>query len=96
MPRIRIIVEGDDGQPLGQLSEHIFALDSACENLDQIEASVEQFKQVALPTVEADLLQSAQQQKVEQEKKDAIAAATADAPSSSKRSTDSSRSKSND
>src|SRR5882757_9360158 len=84
MPRIRIIVEGDDGQPIGQLSEHVFALNSACENLDQIEASVEEFKQVALPTVEADLLQSAQQQKVEQEKKDTTVAATADAQSSSK------------
>jgi len=96
MPRIRIIVESDDGQPIGQRSEHLFALDSACENLDQIEASVEQFKQVALPTVEAELLQSIQQQKVEQEKKDAIAAATADAPSSSRRSTGSSRSNSSD
>lgn len=70
MPRIRIIVEDDDGQPLGSSVEQVYTLDSACQNLDQIESSVEMFRMAALPNLEAQLLHAAQHEQVEQEKKD--------------------------
>ncbi|MEO7717610.1 MAG: hypothetical protein ABIY70_15535 [Capsulimonas sp.] len=81
MPRIRVIVEDDDGQPLGSSPEQVYLLDSVCQNLDQIEASVETFRIAALPALEAKLIHAAQHEQVEQEKKDTQYAATEQPPS---------------
>lgn len=70
MPRVRILLESDDGQPLGSLSEQVYPLNSSCSNLPQIEASVEAFKKAALPCLEAQLLNVAQRDALEREKKD--------------------------
>ncbi len=75
MPRIRIIVEDDHGQPLGPSPEHLYLLDSDCQSLDQIEASVETFRIAALPDLEAHLMHAAQCEQVKQKKKDTAFAA---------------------
>jgi hypothetical protein len=61
MPRIRLILEDDQGVPLSENAEQIYALESDCDTLRQIEMAVEQFKNAALPQVEQTLLEQAQQ-----------------------------------
>ena len=67
MPKIRLIVEQDDGQQ----SEQTYQLSGDLEHLDGIDEAVEQFKNVALPQVEQQLLSQAQARAVAQEKKTA-------------------------
>jgi len=55
----------------GHQTEHIFDLIGDLESLDGIDEAVEQFKNVALPQVEQELLSQAQARALEQEKKTA-------------------------
>ena len=69
MPRIRLILEDDNGQPLPTNAPQIYALDGQCDTLNQIEAAVEKFKNAALPQLEQTLLAQAQHRFVGEEKK---------------------------
>ena len=69
MPRIRLILEDDNGQPLAENAEQVYALENDCDTLNQIEAAVETFKNTALPTVEQTLLTQAQQRFADAKKK---------------------------
>lgn len=68
MPRVRVILEDDNGNPLPD-TEQIYVLDSACDTLNQIEASIETFRKSALPALEQSLLSEAQERYVTTEKK---------------------------
>ena len=59
MPRIRIILEDDQGNPL-PTARQTYRLEGECDTLDEIERAVEGFKQQALPEVERSLLAEAQ------------------------------------
>lgn len=72
MPRVRIVVEDDNGNPLPE-TEQVYSLENTCETLNQIEAAVETFRKQALPTLEQWLLTQAQERFVTQEKKTAPA-----------------------
>ena len=56
MPRIRLVVEDDQGQPLVPASEQVYVLEGDCDTLDDIDDAVEKFKNTALPQVEKLLL----------------------------------------
>lgn len=71
MPRVRVVIEDDNGNPLPQ-TEQIYVLDSDCDTLNQIEASVETFRKSALPALEASLLAEAQERYITAEKKKVI------------------------
>ena len=68
MPRIRVVLEDDNGDPIGKTPEKVYVLKGPCDDLDQIECSVEQFKRHMLPDVERGLLEQAQQRAVEAKK----------------------------
>ena len=59
MPRIRIILEDDQGNPI-EPTRRTYRLEGDCDTLDEIERAVEGFKQQALPEVERSLLSEAQ------------------------------------
>lgn len=61
MPRIRLILEDDQGNPIPQAEQRTYELQGDCENLDEIERAVEGFKRRALPEVEHSLLARAQE-----------------------------------
>jgi hypothetical protein len=61
MPRIRLILEDDNGNLLPENAEQVYSLDGDCDTLNEIEAAVEKFKKQALPQVEQTLLTQAQQ-----------------------------------
>jgi hypothetical protein len=65
MPKIRVIVEDEDGNAV----EKTFALSGDLNSLDSIDEAVEQFKNQALPQVEQHLLTKAQERTVAAEKK---------------------------
>jgi hypothetical protein len=69
MPRIRVILENDNGSPLPESVEQVYVLENECDTLNQIDEAVEQFKNVALPHIEQTLLAQSQQRFVTQEKK---------------------------
>jgi hypothetical protein len=69
MPRIRLILEDDNGLPLSAEAEQVYPLDGNCDTLNQIEEAVEKFKNAALPQVEQTLLAQTQQRFLRQEKK---------------------------
>ena len=62
MPRIRLVLEDDQGQPLAPASEQVYVLEGRCDTLDDIDEAVEKFKNTALPDVEKLLLEQAQKQ----------------------------------
>ena len=68
MPRVRIVLEDDNGNPMPQ-TEQVYPLENACDTLNQIEAAVETFKNQALPPLEQALLKDAQERCLTQEKK---------------------------
>ena len=68
MPRIRIVVEDDNGSPLSQ-NQQVYPLENNCDTLNQIEAAVETFRKKALPEVEHLLITHAQERTIEQEQK---------------------------
>jgi len=65
MPHIQLTLRNDDGTT----TEQIFDLGSDLTHLDAIDEAVEQFKNSALPVVEQQLLQKAQERLAAQEKK---------------------------
>lgn len=65
MPKIRIIVEDDQGNQ----TEQVHDLSGDLSNLSSIDEAVEQFKNAALPQIEQTLLEQAQSSAVAQEKK---------------------------
>jgi hypothetical protein len=65
MPKVRIILEDDNGT----VTEQTYALSGDLDTLDGIDESVEQFRLEALPQLEKALLEQSQQRAVEQEKK---------------------------
>lgn len=69
MPRIRLILEDEQGNPLPESPDQVYLLDGQCDTLNQIEAAVEKFKNAALPQLEQTLLTKAQQRFVNEEKK---------------------------
>ncbi len=68
MPRIRVILEDDEGNPI-PAARQTYRLEGGCETLDEIERAVESFKQQALPEVERSLLGEAQKRFVARGKK---------------------------
>ena len=60
MPRIRLILEDDEGNPLPG-ARRTYRLEGECDTLDAIERAVETFKRQALPEVERALLTEAQE-----------------------------------
>lgn len=72
MPRVRLILEDDNGHPLLP-SEQVYPLENDCDTLNQIEAAVETFRKQALPHLEQSLLTQAQERSVSAEKKTAAA-----------------------
>ena len=68
MPRVRIVLEDDNGNPMPE-TEQVYTLENACDTLNQIEAAVETFKHQALPPLEQALLTQAQERCITQEKK---------------------------
>jgi hypothetical protein len=65
MPKIRVIVETEDGPS----TEQIFVLPGNLDTLDAIDEAVEQFKNDTLPRIEQELLQNSQERLAVQEKK---------------------------
>jgi hypothetical protein len=65
MPKIRLIVEDNDGNQ----TEKSFELRGDLDHLDGIDEAVEQFKNRALPQIEQQLLANAQERAVQEEKK---------------------------
>ena len=65
MPKIRLILEDDEGNQ----TEKTFELRGNLDHLDGIDEAVEQFKNQALPQVEQELLAQAGQRALQEEKK---------------------------
>jgi hypothetical protein len=65
MARIRVIVEGEEGERC----EQVFELQGDLDSLDGIETAVEEFRLQTLPQVEQTLMQKAQARHLEQQKK---------------------------
>jgi hypothetical protein len=65
MPKIRVIVETEEGQS----TEQIFVLPAHLDTLDAIDEAVEAFKNQTLPRIEQELLQNSQERLAAQEKK---------------------------
>ena len=65
MPKIRLILEDDDGNQ----TQKTFELAGDLDHLDGIDEAIEVFKNQALPQVEHDLLAQAQERATQQEKK---------------------------
>lgn len=68
MPRIRLILEDDEGNPLPD-ARRTYRLEGDLETIDGIERAVEDFKKRALPEVERSLLSEAQERFVARGKK---------------------------
>ena len=58
MPKIRIILEGNDGP----IMDKSYCLPADLDHLDKIDEAVEEFKNEALPEIEKELLAQAQEQ----------------------------------
>ena len=65
MPQIHLTLRNDDGTT----TEKVFDLGAHLNDLKSIDEAVEQFKNDALPQVEQELLQKAQERIAAQEKK---------------------------
>ena len=68
MPRVRLVLEDDNGNPLPH-TEQVYVLEGDCDTLNQIEAAVETFKRHALAPLEQALLSQAQERFVKEQKK---------------------------
>jgi hypothetical protein len=70
MPKVRLILEDENGVT----TQQSYDLPTDLSNLDAIDEAVEQFRLQALPALEKELLEKAQQTQVQQEKKTACVA----------------------
>jgi len=61
MPRIRLVIEDDNGNLLPENAQQVYLLEGDCDTLNQIEDAVEKFKNQALPQLEQTLLTNSQQ-----------------------------------
>lgn len=61
MPRIRLILEDEQGNPISAQAQRVYELEGSCETLDEIEEATQTFKREALPEIERSLLREAQQ-----------------------------------
>jgi len=69
MPRIRVVLEDDQGNPLGDSAVHVYTVQQPCDTINQIEQVVEEFRIETLPQIEHCLLSQAQQRFAEQGEK---------------------------
>ena len=60
MPKIRLILEDDDGNLIETIAQRTYELEGECDTLDGIEQAVEGFRRQALPEIERSLLTEAQ------------------------------------
>lgn len=65
--KVEVVIRDEAGNILSQLAPH--AIDLGNQSLHDIEGAVEYWRQQVLPEIEADLLNSAQSQFTQQEKK---------------------------
>ncbi len=49
MPRIRLILEDDQGRPISTQTQRVYELEGECQTLDEIEQATETFRKQALP-----------------------------------------------
>ena len=70
MAKIKITIEDDFGNIIGETEQREYHLDLGKSRLDEIEAAVDRFKNRALPDIEEELLQAAQKRFVAGEKKE--------------------------
>jgi hypothetical protein len=64
--KIEVIIRDEQGNVIGQLEPQ--AMELGCQSLHDIEGAVEQWRQTALPDIEAELLSAAQREFVAQKK----------------------------
>lgn len=69
MPTIELILRDENGQIMGQQFVKKYPLDWKSQSFHDIEGAVENFKQIALPDIEASLLEAAQDAFVQDKKK---------------------------
>jgi hypothetical protein len=69
MPTIELVLRDENGQMMGQQSVKKYPLDWKSQSFHDIEGAVETFKQVALPDIEASLLEAAQNAFIRDKKK---------------------------
>ncbi len=69
MPTIEIILRDDEGHIIDNRSVKKYSLDWKRRSFHDIEGAVEQFKRSALPDIEADLLEAAQDVFIQGKKK---------------------------
>ena len=69
MAKIKLTLCDDQGNPIAGIAAKDYTLEVGQETLDEIETAVEKFKLEALPKIEADLLNVAQERLTEQVKK---------------------------
>src|SRR5437870_10695483 len=62
MAKVRIIVENDKGEQIGEQREYELEVGGA--SLGEIEAAVEEYKRKSLPEIERQLLSEAQEQEI--------------------------------
>lgn len=60
MPRIRVVIEDDQGQPVTADADRLYLLSNACATLDSIDDAVEEWRKIALPDIEKALRENAQ------------------------------------
>ena len=76
MPRVRLVLEDDNGNPLPD-TEQVYVLEGDCDTIYQIDTAVETFKKSALPPLEQALLTKAQERAVTKLKKTKESVSTA-------------------
>lgn len=69
MAKIKLMLCDDEGNPIAGAKAKDYAVEVGNETLDEIEAAVEDFRLLALPEIEADLLKVAQERLSQQVKK---------------------------
>jgi hypothetical protein len=69
MPTIELVLRDDNNQIISQQSIKKYPLDWKSQSFHDIEGAVENFKNLALPDIERDLLEAAQQAFIQDKKK---------------------------
>jgi hypothetical protein len=69
MPTIELILRDENGQIMHQPCVKKYPLDWKSQSFHDIEGAVENFKQIALPDIEASLLEAAQDAFIQDKKK---------------------------
>ena len=69
MPTIELVLRDDNNQIINQQSIKKYPLNWKSESFHDIEGAVENFKNLALPDIERDLLEAAQQAFIQDKKR---------------------------